>query len=294
MLASSRFRSEPMGMRDRPAGLVRGASLGVALVLLVVAFGLYRQAEWATRLWALAGVRMDYVFLAGIVVSIATPISWAAWRNEPAVLGALGMTLGFGGTALGIYQLWLGLDRSDQDLVLGGIGFLVAGLASAALWRWARQLPLQDQRRLPGSVRVGLAVLTIVLVVIGIPLLFQVEDIFPWRLTPEMSTMFGMIYLSAALLFGWTAIYPRWPYGEAALTAFLGYALVLAVPYIDLLRDRDDPVAIADYYGGFSTTASSAGDAINMASLEVYLVTLAAGSLLAVWLYIRGLTRSSE
>jgi hypothetical protein len=217
-----------------------------------------------------------------------------AWRNEPAVLGALGMTLGFGATALGIYQLWLGLDRGDRALILGGFGFLVAGFACAVLWHWARQMPLHDHRRLPGSVRLGLAALTIVLMLVGIPLVLQVEDIFPWRLAPEMSTMFGLIYLSAALLFGWTVANPRWAYGEAAITAFLGYALVLAVPYIDLLRDRDDPVAIADYYGRFSTTARSASDAINMESLEVYLATLAAGSLLAIWLYLRGLTTSGD
>jgi hypothetical protein len=108
-----------------------------------------------------------------------------------------------------------------------------------------------------------------------------------------MSTMFGLVYLSAALLFGWAVANPRWAYGEAAMTAFLGYSLVLAVPYTDLLRDKDDPAAIADYYGGFTTT-SNAGDAINMQSLEVYLATLAAGSLLAIWLYIRGLTTAGD
>jgi hypothetical protein len=194
------------------------------------------------------------------------------------------MTLGFGATSLGLFLLSLGWEREDRNLMVGGASFIVAGIASGALWHVARRLPLNDPRPLPAMVRAGIAVIVLPLIVVGVPLTFQIEDVFPWQIGAETSTMFGLIFLSAALLFGWIALHPRWAYGEMALAAFLGYSLVLAVPYIKLLRSRDDATVMADYYGGITSTA--AGDAINMESLVVYLAVLAFGSVLAGWLLV--------
>lgn len=285
MAASVRLQSGSVDLDTRSSMLVRVLAALAALVLAALAAGLYRQAGWATAFWSLPGERMDYIFLSGIVVAIAIPLAWVAWRNEPGALRALGMTLGFGATSLGVYLLALGRERDDRELLLGGAGYVVAGIVMALIWLWARRLPLGDARPLPLLVRAGIAAIVLPLVAVGVPLTFQVEDVFPWRLAPESSTMFGLIFLSAALLFGWIALHPKRAYGEMALAAFLGYTLVLAVPYIDLLRARDDAATMADYYGGFTRTA--AADAINMESLVVYLAVLGFGSVLALWLFIQ-------
>jgi hypothetical protein len=263
-------------------------ALCVVLVLVQIPFGigLYRQAAWATDLWPLPDVRMTYIFLASIVAAIAAPLAWAAWRNELGVLRAIGFELMLGMPAVGLYLLWLASDRREWDLAVVGIMLLVFGAVWAVVAAWAGRVQLVDPRPLPGIIRASFVGFCCILIPVGLALTLQRDDVFPWRLSPANSTVSGLIFLSAALLFAWIVVHPGWAYGEMALTSFLAYDLVLFAPYLDLLRGRNDAATVSSYYGDPGAAATDNG--INELSLTIYLAVLAFSALVAMAMYLWG------
>jgi hypothetical protein len=253
----------------------------------VVAVGFYWQAAWATRLWPLPDVRMTYIFLASMASAIGAPLAWAAWRNELGTLRAIAFGGMIGVPAMGLYLLWLGVDRRDWEIAVAGITLNGIGAIWTVILLWLRHEPLHDPRPLPGVFRVSFIVIVGILLLVSGYLTLQVEDIFPWTLAPETSTMIGLIFLTAALLFVWVILHPMWAYGEMALAGFLAYDLVLFIPYVDLVRNRNDTTTIADYYGG-SYVVTPNDNGINEVTLVIYLGVLATSTILAIGIFAWG------
>jgi hypothetical protein len=294
MNTSGTVHTAQVHVANRQFSIERLACIVLAVLVSLVSIGLYRQEMWATSLWPLPGVRMTFIFLAGIGVAIATPLAWIAWKNEFAALWPAGLELMVGSTAMGAYLLGRAWVGQGWDLALAGFGFAGAGLAGLALYRWTKSLPFRDRRMLPAVFRAGFAIMTAILVLSGIPLAIQAGDVWPWPVSPDTSTLVGLVFLSAAVLFGWITVHPHWPAGELALTAFLACTLVLVVPSVDLLRNRDDPAAIAGYDGTMPFATTSTGSGMNETSLMVYLAVLAFGSLLAIGLHAWGFVQRSS
>ena len=284
MIALEHIRSGSFTVTDRQLRSARVICVVVALIQLAFAIGLYRQADWATGNWPLADVRMTFIFLAAIAAATAAALGWVAWRNEPGALEPVGFDLMIVSPALASYLLWVGIDRSDRNLVAtGALWFAIGALMAVTYW-WSRQVPLVDSRPLPTVVRASFAAFVAILLVVGGALMMQ-RDIFPWGLDPETSIMIGFIPIGSAILFGWIVIHPAWAYGEMALTGFLAYDLVLFVPYFDLWFDRNDAAAITSYYGMPESVGGVTGNGVNEASLVIYLFVLTFSALLAVAIY---------
>lgn len=284
MLASGRSRFGSFRGTKWRHEWVRAFCIAIALIQLVMGFALFRQFDWAINGWPLPDVRMTHIFLASIAASIAAPCAWAAWRNELGALRAIGFELMIGVPAVGLYLLGLAADRRERDLAVAGVAALVFGAVWAVIFWWSRQVPLRNSRPLPGVIRASFAGFCAILVVVGGALTAQVDNVFPWTVSPEMSTVIGLIFLSAALLFAWIVAHPEWAYGEMSLTGFLAYDLVLFVPYLDLWRNRNDSATVSSYYGNPSNAVASDGG-INELSLAVYLTVLAISAVLAVGMY---------
>jgi hypothetical protein len=267
---------------------VRAFCIVVAVSQAIGGFGLFRQFDWAINGWPLPDVRMTYIFLASIAAAIGAPCAWVAWRNELGAIRPMAFELMLGLPAVGAYLLWLAADRGHRGFILLGLAALAFGAIWVWLYWWSRQVPMIDARPLPGVFRWGLASLCAVLVVLGGALAFQADNVFPWALSPEISTVIGLIFLSAALLFGWIVAHPAWAFGEMALTSFLAYALVLAGPYLDLWRNRNDVSVVSSYYGDPSDAGGVLDNGINERSLLVYLVVLAFGAGLAIGIFAWG------
>lgn len=287
MLASTHLESMTFRLTDRQRAWARAACILGALGLGVVAVGFYWQAAWATRLWPLPDVRMTYIFLASMAAAIGAPLAWAAWRNELGTLRAIAFGGMIGVPAMGLYLLWLGVDRRDWEIAVAGIALNGIGAIWTVILLSLRQEPLHDPRPLPGVFRVSFIVIVGILLLVSGYLTLQVEDIFPWTLAPETSTMIGLIFLTAALLFVWVILHPMWAYGEMALAGFLAYDLVLFIPYVDLVRNRNDTTTIADYYGG-SYVVTSNDNGINEVTLVIYLGVLAISTILAIGIFAWG------
>jgi hypothetical protein len=208
----------------------------------------------ATRLWPYPGYSgTSRIFLASILAAIAAPILWIAWSGDLA---------GLRGGAINILIVSLGL--AGQTLLHPVGQFAVANLAVAVGMVWvlyaARWEQFRDTRPTPLAVRGAFFIFTLVLLAVGAGLMFRIP-LFPWRLEPDISIAYGVIFLGAAAYFAYGLIWPVWSNAIGQLIGFLAYDVVLIVPYLRLW-----PLA-------------NGGERI---SLIVYLLVLVASGALAV------------
>jgi hypothetical protein len=272
---------------ERQRRVARALCVAIVLMQVPVGVGLYRQSGWATGLWPLPDARMTYIFLASIVATTGTLLAWVAWRDELGALRAVAFNQLVATPAVGLYLLGVAVDRRDGRLALAGSAFVAFGAAWAVVGRWARHVPLRDSRPLPVLFRASFVLFGCVLIPVGIALVAR-RDVFPWTPTPENATVIGLVFLGAAALFTWIVVHPMWAYGEMAMASFLAYDLVLAVPYLDLLRNRHDTATVSSYYGGDPAYAAASGTGVNELSLAFYLAVLAVSAILAVSMYVWG------
>lgn len=281
MSASSIQQPFPVEVPANHKKLIRGVVIAIVAVQVLVGIGFYRNADWATSLWPLPDVRMTYIFLASMTASTAAVIIWPVIRNDLGALRAAAFNISFASPPIGLYLLWLAWDRGERDLIAPGIMFVVVGLAALTFGRWIRAIPIRHNRLLPKIVRMTLVGFCVLLVPVGTALLFQMDNVFPWTLSPENSTVAGVIFLSAAALFGFVLVNPQRIYGELSFASFLAYDLVLAVPYLDFFRNRNDEGTVASYYG--PAYAPKAGDSgVGELSMAIYLSVLAISAIASI------------
>lgn len=205
------------------------------------------------------------------------------------MLIAPAINLALATSAIGLYLLWLAFRREDGGLIAPGQAFTAFGTVWVAVGLWAWRVPIRDTRRLPWIVRAIFVGFCALLVVTGIPLLLQTDNIFPWTISPENSTVAGVAFLSAAALFAVIVARPLRIFGEMALASFLAYDLVLAVPYLGLLRNRNDAATVASYYGDPDYAAPAGDNGVNELSLAVYLSVLAVSAVVAIVFFAMGI-----
>jgi hypothetical protein len=279
-----------------PRELHRIVAVGSGLALTVVAAGLYARASWATSLWPWPDVEMTYVFLASVLAAAIAPSIWIGVTGELAVLAPGALNTLILNLAFAVYLGFRGIDRGEPKLlVAAGVNLAVVPIF-VSLLRRARAIPVNDTRPMPRFATYALWVIFALLVVVGVPLLFQVDNVFPWELTPQTSTVFGCIFLGASGYFFYVARRPFWIFGLAPLLGFLGYDLVLLSKYTEFIRNPSAYIDLVrgssaesspssgayDGYGSYATTVT--GNGVNEQSLAVYLVVLAVSALFATFL----------
>jgi hypothetical protein len=245
----------------------------LGVVVTIVSIGLAWQQDWATDLWPWTDVRMTYIFFASIGAAIVTPLIWAAVTNEIGSLLPVFLLMALGLLAIGVYFTIRWIRHDESELTVHVVFAFVTAAITVALYQWSQRLPLRDQREAPGYVRMALIVFEIVLIPVGLALILQTDNVFPWDLEPQTSTVIGFIFWSAAVLFGWIYFNPRWAYAGPALAGFLAYDLVLIVPYIDMLLNRNSTKSM---YG-------TSGDDVNVKSLIIYIPVILFSSAVALW-----------
>ncbi|MEA2515770.1 MAG: hypothetical protein QOJ59_5259 [Thermomicrobiales bacterium] len=265
------------------------------LALSLVGVGLYAGASWATSLWPWPDVRMTYVFLASVLAAAIAPSLWIGITGELAVLAPGALNTLLLNLMFAAYLGARGLRSDDpKPLIAAAINLAVVPLF-VSLLRRSRAIPVKDTRPMPRVVTIALWTACAMLIVVGVPLLMQVENVFPWTLTPQTSTIFGCIFLGAAGYFAYAARQPYWVFGKAPILGFLAYDLVLFSPYIDLLR-RPSAGISSSYgsYGGYDDTytTTAAGNGVNEQSLAVYLAVIGVSALFATFfLFVNPKTR---
>ena len=88
---------------------------------------------------------------------------------------------------------------------------------------------------MPRLVRWSFVVFIIALLIVSIQLIFQVPNVIPWAITPELSVVIGWMFLGAAAYFVYALLRPSWNNSAGQLAGFLAYDVVLIVPFLQRL-----------------------------------------------------------
>jgi hypothetical protein len=263
----------------------------LAIPWAILTFGLYRGADWATWIWPWQDTGMTYVFLSSITVAIAAPLLWIAIIEEPAAAAGLALDAVIITAAMTLTFLALAFSQSNEKLFLYAIGVAISAVIGWMIFQSSRELPLRDRAPLPAFVRFAYKGFIIVLIAIGIPLVLQINNTFPWTLPGRTSTIFGAIFLGAGAYFAWGIRRKSWVHGGGQLAGFLAYDLILFSPYWRTLLDRGG-MSGSGGYRSFPGQSATAGDDINQPSLIVYTTFITVTAAIAIYfLFLNSETR---
>lgn len=201
----------------------------VALALLL-GIGFYFQLPWAIGLWPWPDSHLSYVFLASFAVAIGGGILWVVLSGSLAAAkgGLINLGVACAGAAAFAFQ-----DAQANRAVLPFAIFCLVGLMSCAAGFWLiRHERVADRRSTPLIVRISFLVFAAALIATAVALIAHAPTIFPWSLRAESSVIFGWAFLGAACYFLFGVLYPRWDNAGGQLLGFLGYDLVLIVPFL--------------------------------------------------------------
>ena len=108
-------------------------------------------------------------------------------------------------------------------------------LVSGFVFLWSRRIPLSESSPTPMPVRVSFAIFVASLLFAVTALILQ-QPIFPWKLNPDSSVIFGCIFIGDAFYFLHALIKPYWRNAAGQLLSFLAYDLVLIPPFLRLFE----------------------------------------------------------
>lgn len=204
----------------------------LAVAQLALGWGLYQRLAWAEPLWPWPDSPLNYRFVGAMLLSQGATMAWTAWQM--ALRAALGGLIGFALTTFGIagYTAWLGLHEPTSVLrgwtiVCGLLGFGALGLVLLA-----RRSPRPLAAPSPAMVRASFLLFAIALAIATLMLLSQAPVVFPWKLRPEGSVIYGLLFVASAVYFfdGW--LRPGSDNAAGQLIGFLVYDLALLPPWI--------------------------------------------------------------
>jgi len=209
---------------------VRVMMLILALLAFVLGLSFYLQLSWATNLWPWPDSYLSYVFLSSYAVAIGGGVLWVALSGSPGAArsGLINLGVATAGMAVFLFQ-----QSQTNQAVLPFAIFCSVALLSFIVFFWLmRRVPFQDPRPTPLLIRLSFLIFTLLLIFTGTSLLLKSPTIFPWALRPETSVMFGWAFLGAACYFLYGALRTGWDNAGGQLLGFLGYDLILIVPFI--------------------------------------------------------------
>ena len=212
--------------------LIRALLVVGGILMLVLAIGYFTQQTWALSTWLWADKPFSYIFVASMQAAIAAAMIWIGLSGELGILaaGALNLVVMMTGVAIYVYQS--NNFTSHPTLREYAIGCALFVIFNLLLFFWSRRIPIRDLRPTPRLVRASYVLFIIVLVVVGIALILQIKNVFPWDLNADSSVVFGWMFLGDAFYFLYALLYPRWRYACAQLWSFLAYDLVLIGPFL--------------------------------------------------------------
>ena len=247
---------------------VRGVLLLVVVAEAVAAFLLMFQVPWAVDLAPFPGrTPMSNVFIASLLLAAAASTGWCLIvRSDRALAGiALDTVLIFTGMAVVLFAAAIGGDglgfgrlRRGQPRHRGNRSLALAMVPGSRLAR---------SRPTPRLVLGSFAVFVAALITSGGLLILRVPNILPWQVTPELSTLFGLMLMSAAAYFAYGLVERRWENAGGQLAGFLAYDIVLIVPLVRQLATGGS--------SGYDADGSLPVNLILYAAVIIYSGTLA-------------------
>jgi hypothetical protein len=215
---------------------IRGLLLGIAAVQVVFAVGFVFQVPTLTAVWPFAGTTpLSQTFIGSIFAAAAAATAWCAWAQSDRGLAGIALDYLAILAPAAVISLIGAAGGGGVGVAAFGVASLVGALFGVWLLRRSLARPWRDARPLPRLVRWSFAFFIVALLIAGGALAIQVPDIMPWTITPELSTLFGLMFLGAAAYFTFALVEPRWENAGGQLAGFLAYDVVLVLPFLQRL-----------------------------------------------------------
>ena len=212
--------------------LLRSLTFTSGLVVLLFAFGFVVQHPFATSIWPWEDGRYSYLFIGSILAAVSAAMLWIGWTGEFGALPAGSLNVFVIAITTSIYFFKLA-SQGRASMILFGIFGALSAAASLAAFFWSLKIPLKETRPMPKPVVVSFWIFIASLFAAGGALILQ-APIFPWKLNPDSSVVFGCIFLGDAFYFLYGMFRPNWHNALGQLLSFFAYDLVLIFPFIDL------------------------------------------------------------
>lgn len=218
---------------------IRYILLAGGLFSLVLGLGFVFRMPFALGSWPWPDGRYSYLFVGSILAAVSAAALWIGWTNDIGALPAGSLNLFVIELTAAIYFSILIARQGRSELLVFAVVAFVLALVSGGFFLWSRRLEVKDERPTPGFIRVCFGIFLVSLILSGSALIFR-APIFPWKLNPDSSVLFGCIFLGDAFYFLYALLYPRLSNAIGQLLSFLAYDLVLIVPFF-LLFPTVDP-----------------------------------------------------
>lgn len=204
------------------------------LITLAIAFGFIFPTPFVLRLWPWADGSLSYLFIGSILAAVSAAALWIGWTGDFGALPAGSLNVFVIAVTTGFYFFLLSFRDGRAELLPFGLWMLMMAIISGGFFFWSRRLDVQDARPTPAFIRVCFGIFLVSLIFVGTSLVLR-SPIFPWKLNPDSSVIFGCIFLGDAFYFLYALLYPRLSNAIGQLLSFLAYDLVLIVPFLNLL-----------------------------------------------------------
>jgi hypothetical protein len=201
--------------------------LGIVEILFFITFLLRIPA--ALALWPFPEMSpLSTLLLASFFATGAAATLWPVLMREDSAVMSTAIVYITALTPLAIIGFMNGFAAF-------GVVMLLGALIGVGLLLWSRSIPFRDTRPLPAVVRWTFAALLAILLIAGAQMILGRPNILPWDLTPDLSAIFGWLFLSSTVFFGYSLLRPGWANAAGNLAAFLVYDMVLLLPFVQRL-----------------------------------------------------------
>jgi hypothetical protein len=209
----------------------RSVLLVVAIFQVLFAAALVLQIPFITQLWPFPYTgQLSFIFMGSIAFAAAASTLWCLFAGENGSLAGVFLDYTAIFVPLAIYFFTIANGNGDILMLVAAVALgVLFGLVG--LW-WSLRFPIKDTRRQPMAARIAFAVFIVALIFVGTSLVLQRPNILPWRVSAEVSVIYGFMFLGAAVYFAYALLRPSWANSGGQLAGFLAYDLVLIVPFI--------------------------------------------------------------
>jgi hypothetical protein len=215
--------------------LVRYMLLLGGLIVFLLALGFIYRIPFALRFWPWTDGRLAYLFIGSILAAVSAAALWIGWTGDFGALPAGSLNLFVIAVTSGFYFFQLAFRDGRTDVLPFGLWMLLMTIVSGGFFLWSRSLEMRDSRPTPMFLRISFGIFLVSLIFAGTALVLR-SPIFPWKLNPDSSVVFGCIFLGDAFYFLYALLVPRLSNAISQLLSFLSYDLVLIGPFFKLFN----------------------------------------------------------
>jgi len=216
--------------------LMRALLFAVAVLQTVFAVALFLQLPLTGALWPFPGATpLTFMFLSSMAAASAASHLWVASTRQYGALVGIALDYVAVMVPTALFGFWHALRGGGLPLLAFGGTYVFGALFGLFLLVWSVRIPLDRSRPMPLLVRWSFVLFVVVLLVVSTLLVLQTPNILPWKITPDLSVLIGLMFLGAAAYFVYGLLRPAWSNAAGQLAGFLAYDLVLIVPFLQRL-----------------------------------------------------------